>query len=361
PVLGSMAAPMAAVLSSPVISAQDSSGLILVIDADGHAMTLSVVERTGGELRLRVVQSSPHVQRGLWLRRLVDGAASRCVRQCRRDPRESAQTEQYLYEQFVHLLDQGNGRPVQMHLQGEGWFHHLFLQAEDMAGMVLPLLRLLQTDIQSVLGTLESMGPLSAVVATQSAVGLPGVIPLLRNRLNARPPTPAPTTLADEDYGDLLLRVSSLSVGVYPLPPDALSCLAHELAVRVHSGDFPRGHLNTVRLPQASPTSSLSDQGPARLFYRGQEHPLGGGNFTLGRDPSCDLVFESELFPQVSARHCDIQFDRRAYMILDRSRHGTLVNDRPVRQQASLNSGDWIRLGPRGPVLRFLGEASLTR
>jgi predicted component of type VI protein secretion system len=63
------------------------------------------------------------------------------------------------------------------------------------------------------------------------------------------------------------------------------------------------------------------------------------------------------LYPHVSAQHCEVIYDRRAYTLWDRSRHGTLLNDRRIHQQATLHSGDWIRLGPRGPVLRFLGQA----
>jgi predicted component of type VI protein secretion system len=67
-------------------------------------------------------------------------------------------------------------------------------------------------------------------------------------------------------------------------------------------------------------------------------------------------VFESELYPYVSAKHCEILFDRRSYVLYDRSRYGTLLNDRPIEKQAVLHSGDWVRLGPQGPVLRFLGR-----
>ena len=59
----------------------------------------------------------------------------------------------------------------------------------------------------------------------------------------------------------------------------------------------------------------------------------------------------------MSARHCEIVFDGRRHLLRDRSRNGTLLNDRPVVQQALLQPGDWIRLGPEGPLLRFLGQA----
>jgi pSer/pThr/pTyr-binding forkhead associated (FHA) protein len=142
------------------------------------------------------------------------------------------------------------------------------------------------------------------------------------------------------------------------LPPEALARAAHSLAVRIHRGDVPPSHLEGIAL--SATTGPRSDNGPARLSFRGKDHVLSGAPFVLGRDPTCDLVFESELYPHVSGRHCEIVFDRRAYTVCDRSRHGTFVNDRPVSQQA-LHSGDWIRLGPQGPLLRFLGQPTNER
>jgi hypothetical protein len=49
--------------------------------------------------------------------------------------------------------------------------------------------------------------------------------------------------------------------------------------------------------------------------------------------------------------------DRHGYQVRDRSRHGTLLNDRPMTAQTLLHPGDTIRLGPNGPVLRFLGQS----
>src|SRR5262249_51282982 len=80
PLVGSLSSSIAAALGAPGISSQADPGLILVVDVDGHALTWSVVERGGGQLRRRMVQPAPHLGRGVWLRRLLDGAAGRCVR-----------------------------------------------------------------------------------------------------------------------------------------------------------------------------------------------------------------------------------------------------------------------------------------
>ncbi|MFO0845762.1 MAG: FHA domain-containing protein [Gemmataceae bacterium] len=302
-----------------------------------------------------MVQPATHLGRGAWLRRLLDAAANRCVRQSRRDPRDSGEAEQSLYEQLLAAIDQGVPRLAQLHVQGTGWFSHLVFHADELTAMVTPLLRQALADLDAILATTDAVAPLLAVVVTHAAAGLPGLVPLLQARV---PPPPAAAGAADEeaDYGDSLLRAAEAGDSpVHVLPADTPACVAHELAVRVHRGDFPRGHLDVVSMPQAE-SPYVRDDGPPRLSFRGREHVLTDLAFTLGRDPTCDLVFESELYPHVSARHADIVFDRRAYLVRDRSRHGTLLNDRPVQQQAALHSGDWIRLGPRGPVLRFLGE-----
>src|SRR5262249_53486315 len=94
----------------------------------------------------------------------------------------------------------------------------------------------------------------------------------------------------------------------------------------------------------------------ARLVYDGMNHPLAHNRYLLGRDPACDLVFPSSLYPTVSARHCEIVYEQLGYMLRDHSRHGTLVNDQRVVQPIALHSGDRIRLGPEGPIIQFLGQ-----
>jgi hypothetical protein len=157
-----------------------------------------------------------------------------------------------------------------------------------------------------------------------------------------------------EDFGADLLESPGGPGTVVVLTPDAVAFAAHELAGRFDRGELPNGHL-AAAAPLA--VSTPVDAGPARLNFRDRDYPL-HSLFTLGRQPGCDLVFDSATYPSVSGRHCEIVYDRRAYVLRDRSRNGTLINGRPVVQQATLSPGDWIRLGPDGPVLRFLGRAA---
>ena len=104
-----------------------------------------------------------------------------------------------------------------------------------------------------------------------------------------------------------------------------------------------------------------ADAGPARVQFRNQEYLLRNRPFFMGRHAECDLVFDSELYPTVSGRHCEIVYERRTYVLRDHSRNGTLVNERPVIGELVLQAGDWIRLGPDGPLLRFLGQTDEIR
>jgi hypothetical protein len=356
--VGSVSSPLAAGLAA-LDDAEGPPGLLLVVDADGYALTWSIVERESAQLHLRLCQPAPHLGRGQWFRKLLDGVAHRCVRQSRRDPRECAETEQALYDQIVHAVD---SPPVQglwqLRIQGKQWYHHLMLTPEDVASFVAPLLRQALAEVETILATIDTLGGLSGAVITAAAASLPGLVPALHARLESS--LRQPPVDEEADFGDTLMSAVNRREPVQILPPEALAGAGHELAVRIHRGDVPPGHLESIPL-SAAPSGPELDTGPARLSFRGQDHLLSRGPFVLGRDPACDLVFESELYPHVSARHCEIIYDRRAYTLFDRSRHGTLLNDRLIHQQAALHSGDWIRLGPHGPVLRFLGQATVGR
>jgi hypothetical protein len=369
--LGSVPTPVAAVLAALAqAEAGGDSGLppgalVLVGDVDGYALTWSLLEVTNGQVRHHQSHWAPHLARAAWLRRLLDGAAQRCVRVCRRDPRQSAEAEQSLYDQLGGLEATPVG-PLDLSVRVGEWSQHLMFHPDELSAFVVPLLQQALGELDFLLsaagghpgfrGLHPGLASVSATVLTPAAGRLPGLAAALAGHLD-RLVLAAPDSDAgsDEgsDYGEGLLEEEEQPTSLHVLGPEAIARVAHDLAVRVHAGDLPGGHLDAV--PLSAPPDPGRDAGPARLNFRGQDHILSGPLFTLGRDPACDLVFESERYPTVSARHCEILFDH-AYLLCDRSRHGTLLNDHPVRQSAALHSGDWIRLGPSGPILRFLGR-----
>ena len=348
PLIGVMRSTQAALLAQllPDPSAANETP-VLVVDVDGHALTWCLIDQQGGQPLMRDMQVSAALSRVTWLRRLLDGIAGRFIRQSRHDPRESGEAEQALYEQVRTLLSREH-RPalVPLGVHTPQWSCHLMLPVEDLVAFAGPCLRQAALELDSILQAAEPHGGVRRAILTGAAASLPGLADLIRSRLQAPPPSD------EADYGDAIL--DTLDQGrVLELTDDDLAMAACELANRIHTGQLPRGFHDslTVTSPQGTPR----DAGPPRLQFRGQDHLLQKSSFLLGRDPECDLVFESELYPPVSARHAEVVFDRRHYLIYDRSRHGTLVNDQAIDRQAALDSGDWIRLGPRGPVLRFLG------
>jgi len=339
PVLGSLPAPLAA--ARWAFQRRPWSGVALVGDLDGGSFTWSAVSTEAGQATLLEVQSFPRLTRSAWLMRLLDGVSDRCIRLSRRDPRQVPETEQALFDQLSTLLESPLGTGlVEMNLRTAQWSQHLLFQPAELVACCMPLVR------QAVLGMRETANALpphasaEVVLLTAEAGALPGLVSTLRGHPKERQ---GPSVVSDFcEEGE-----------VQVLDADAVAAAAHDLAGPMQRGEQLGGPIDCVALPLPEPV----DEGPARLQFRGKEHRLNGTKFSLGRDPGCNLVFESDLFPGVAPCHCDIILERRSYSLHDRSRQGTLVNDRRVAQAVALHSGDLIRLGPDGPVLRFLGQA----
>ena len=78
---------------------------------------------------------------------------------------------------------------------------------------------------------------------------------------------------------------------------------------------------------------------------------------TLGRHPSSDLQFDPENDNDVSARHAAVFRQGPGYVVRDLgSSNGTWLNGNRIRSDRSLEHGDRIRLGARGPEVEFAVE-----
>ncbi|MGA2033300.1 MAG: FHA domain-containing protein [Thermoguttaceae bacterium] len=76
----------------------------------------------------------------------------------------------------------------------------------------------------------------------------------------------------------------------------------------------------------------------------GQEIPVPGPKFVIGRGEDCQLRPRSEM---VSRRHCEIVLEEGSVTIRDLgSRNGTLVNGEPTVGARQLKSGDRLKVGP---------------
>jgi len=352
PVCGWVAAPLAATLTA--YAEQPWAGPALLLDADGYALTWTAVAVEFGQARVLDSQSAPHLGLRAWKGRLLDAVADRCVRQSRRDPRDSAPAEQSLYDQLDGALDAcRRGQMAELIVQMTHWGQNLILRPDELAFVCAPLVRQALAEMRALRQALP-LGVAPVLLVTEAAGRLPGLVRALEETIGPceslpeRPPE-------GEDFGEGLLDAdgpdrSSVSV----LSPDAAARAACDLAGRWQRGELTRGPVEVAPLPPPLPV----DAGPARVQFRNQEYPLRGRPFLLGRHADCDLVFDGDLYPTVCGRHCEIVYERRTYLLRDRSRQGTLVNERPVIEELVLQAGDWIRLGADGPLVRFLGHSA---
>jgi hypothetical protein len=344
PVVGVTATPFAAALAAH--AEQPWTGVALVLDADDHALTWAAVAVEEGWARLLEARPVPHLGLRAWKESLLNAVADRCVRQSRRDPRDSGTAEQALYDRLDGVFEAAwQGRLAELIVETAHWYQNVFLRPDEVAGVCGSLLRQALGLTGSFWTAARGHGEVRAVVLTAAAARLPGLLGALEDRLD-RMVVPFAEDPPDEAERPPRLRI---------LDAEAVAGVAHDLAGRVCAGELAAGAIAVAPLPPARP----ADAGVARLHYRGRDYPLRGRAFVLGHHPGCDLVLDAEQYPAVAARHGEVVCDRRGVVLHDHSQTGTWVNDRPVVQQLPLHPGDWIQLGPRGPRLRFLGRAGV--
>jgi hypothetical protein len=359
PLLGSISAPLAAALSAHAEQAWFGSAVVL--DVDDQALTLTTVVSAGGQAELLDVRCRPQLGLRQWRERLLNAVADCYILDSRWDPRESPTAEQALFDQLDEILDAAQqGRMAKLIVEAPGRFQNQVLQAHDPAAFCTALRRLVVDDVEALVKSPWPSGAPGVILLTAAVARLPGLVADLQALMPvwAGPQTRTPRTSlsALEDFGTHLLDEPAADAGsVVVLTPDAAARGAHSVAVYFQRGDIACGHLPAAApLPLPQPLEA----GPARLHFQGQHFLLSTGSFVIGRLPGLDLVFDPEMWPKVSPRHCEIIYDHRTHMLCNRGREGTLVNDCLATQAVPLRGGDWIRLGPEGPLLRFLGHST---
>ena len=86
----------------------------------------------------------------------------------------------------------------------------------------------------------------------------------------------------------------------------------------------------------------------------GTTRPVGDARLLLGRDADCDLRFDPAADAEVSARHAEVRVENGVAFVRDaNSTNGTYVNGERLRGERRLEDGDVIRLGARGPSIRY--------
>jgi hypothetical protein len=183
----------------------------------------------------------PRLAVKVWKDRLIDGVADRCVRLCRRDPRDSAEAEQALFEQLDEALDHvRSGYRVSLTVRTTHWYQDVIQQPEEFDGYCASLARTAADAVRELVSGSGLPLPPRAVWLTDAAGRLPGLAKAVHQN------TPEGTTI------DVL-------------PVGAVAHAAAVLVPRWLTGDLPRTHLDTViSFPPVSRESKSGAEGPPR-------------------------------------------------------------------------------------------------
>lgn len=215
----------------PIRSLPSGPGAVVIIDADEYALSVAVVQVSPAEVRLLASGYWPKVSLKVWRDRLVDTLSDRCVRLCRRDPRDSADAEQALVEQLEAALHRTrHGHPVTLTVRSAHWYQDLHLQPADLEGYCGVLSKMAVDGVREVLSIANLPVPPRAVWLTDAAGKLPGLAAAIYHN------SPEPTQVAI-------------------LPPTAGAEAAAALLARWLSGGLPAEHLDVV-IPLEAPTSN---------------------------------------------------------------------------------------------------------
>lgn len=221
-----------AVLPLALLAASDASeprpSLTMVVDVDDHALNGAIVACEANQARLIGSAIQPRLSLRIWKDRLLNALADRCVRVCRRDPRDSALAEQALFEQIDSALDRvRSGRKVDLTIRSTHWYQNLIQNADDFDGYCNALAKQSASLLRDLM--LSAPEPLQAVWLTHAAGRLPGLANALHEQLTER-------------------------AGVSVLPADAGARAAVTLATRWERDELPRTHLDSVvLLPESGP------------------------------------------------------------------------------------------------------------
>jgi hypothetical protein len=193
----------------------------IVIDADEYALCASLVQIDANRVRAVASTALQKLSTRLWKERLLTARSDRCVRVCRRDPRDSAAAEQSLYEQIDESLDLIRlGQKVVLTVRAAHWYQDLELAPEEFDNYCSTLTGQAVDGIRALLNSGLQTAPPRAVWLTHEAGRLPGLAQSLHQNMAER-----------------------TNVGV--LRPESVAVAIANLGERCNSGELPHAPFDT--------------------------------------------------------------------------------------------------------------------
>jgi hypothetical protein len=219
-----------------------SAGSVLVVDADDHALSASLLAVADGQARLAAGTVQPRLGLRAWKDRLLDALADRCIRICRRDPRDNPAAEQALDEQIDDALDRlAAGQNVGLTVRAAHWFQEIEQRPEDVIGYCAGLARQAVDAVKQAVAAARVAEPPGAVWVTAAAGRLPGLVGALHANMTER-------------------------TAVHVLAPDCAARAAAELATRWLRGELPAGHLDYAAPVTDGPASTADSSVRQGIF-----------------------------------------------------------------------------------------------
>lgn len=218
----------------PIRPPAAGAGSAVVVDADEFALSACVVGVARDTARVAASACWPRLGVKAWNEKLLDAVADRCVRLCRRDPRDSAAAEQSLFEQLADALDWARGgHRVRLNVRTAHWYQDVVQEPEEFEGYCAALARQAAESVRELITGAGLPLPPRVVWLTHAAGRLPGLVRAVHQN------TPEGTA-------------------VEVLSAAAAAEAAAALVPRWLSGELPRQHLDAT-MPIVSPAVVVPD------------------------------------------------------------------------------------------------------
>lgn len=213
----------------PIRPPEAGPGYVVIVDVDEYALSAAVIQVQFEEVRLVSLASWPKLSLRIWKDRLIDAVSDRCIRHCRRDPRDSADVEQSLYEQLDLAMDRARqAQHVTLTLRGENWYQDLPQQPSDFESYCASLIRTAAENLRVATADASAVEPPRAVWLTDTAAKLPGL-------------------------AAAIFQNSTEQTEVAVLPPDAVAEAAAALHARWRTDRLPHVHLDGMIALETKP------------------------------------------------------------------------------------------------------------
>jgi hypothetical protein len=214
PILGLATAPLA--IAWAMRMEEPWTELAMVADIDEHALTWTALGVSEGQVCLLGQRTLAQLGMAAWKNRLVNALADRFVSQSRRDPRDSADAEQMLYNELDRAGDAyRHNRLVEFAVETDHWYQNLVLRPEEYLGITAALAQRAAAERHALDEELTLHEPARTLFMTAAAAQMPGLVEAVRDSVKAE-------------------------VEIIHLPADAAARAAHELAACMHRGELPR-------------------------------------------------------------------------------------------------------------------------